>query len=352
MKRLISILLAFLLVIALLPSVLSAENLTLLAVNDTLPVSLSDETMPFYRGGLLYLPASVFTLSALDLDVSYATDTLVMAGGKRKLTFQISDGTVKNESGRTYSFSAIETATEIYVPAAYVTSHFGFTLSSLTSAGGYDVARITTGEQVYDNTLFLERAENMIAYRVAQYTAPVTPPTVTTPTPSQPDVPTPTPVAPPASVYLLLEGADGAPGARAYLREHNLSAAFFFSAEEIQQSPALIIDLVSDGYPIGIRLTGEEPDALDAVRTANAALDRILHTKTLLVLAPRAFSGSTTLSGYCVIARTSRTAYAAAQETNATLLVCADANDGVAALGALTAADCTLLPLRETSQYS
>ena len=38
----------------------------------------------------------------------------------------------------------------------------------LESQDGYPVLRFTTGSEVYDDSLFIEKAENLIAYRVAQ----------------------------------------------------------------------------------------------------------------------------------------------------------------------------------------
>ena len=53
MKRVLCLLLAVLLLFCLMPSVGSASEIYLVAINDSLPFSLSAAAMPFYSNGTL-----------------------------------------------------------------------------------------------------------------------------------------------------------------------------------------------------------------------------------------------------------------------------------------------------------
>ena len=74
-KRFLCLLLVLLMVFSLTPSETRAETTVYFtAVNDQLLPDLSDETMPFWSGGRLYVPSTVITGTDLGLFYSRSRD--------------------------------------------------------------------------------------------------------------------------------------------------------------------------------------------------------------------------------------------------------------------------------------
>ena len=89
-KRFLCLLLVLLMVFSLTPSETRAETTVYFtAVNDQLLPDLSDETMPFWSGGRLYVPSTVITGTDLGLFYSRSRDksTAVVYRQGSALTF-------------------------------------------------------------------------------------------------------------------------------------------------------------------------------------------------------------------------------------------------------------------------
>ena len=78
----------------------AAGSVYFTAVNEQL-CPLNDETMPFWSGGNLYVPSTVF--SSYDLDVSYVRDTsaqtAILYTSQRVLEFDLVGGGANNKTG-------------------------------------------------------------------------------------------------------------------------------------------------------------------------------------------------------------------------------------------------------------
>lgn len=353
MKRIVCLLLVVGLLVCLTAPAGSASDLYLVAVNDSLPLPLSAATMPFYSSGTLYLPQSVFDASALGVSAVYssADKTLSLTDQDgHQLVYYLASGTAVTEEGNSYTVSATLRGGIVFVPASYTMQYFGYAISTLTSQGGRNVIRITTGSQVYDDELFLQEADNMIEYRVSQYLSNVTPGgSVTLPSTDPDDTPDQAGTA--ATVYLAFWGTEHLSTLLSELKNANRSATFFFTEEELAQNPTLALEVAAGGHTVGIRLTGYEADPAATVASANAYLDQVLYTKSLLVLAPPGSISADALPGAVIVRQSSRTAAAAASQENTALLVCSATSHGVADLYTLIQAGCTIRPVRETSQF-
>ena len=169
-RKFLAGLLCLALLLALAPAASMTADITFLAVNDTIPIALSAATMPFYANSLLYIPLSLFDIDALGVVPLYdsAARRLTMFNDTRTLVFDLDEGTMTNENGTIFSAQVISRGGVLFVPALYCAYHFGLSVSFLTSIGGYSVVRFTTGSQVYDDDLFIEKANNLIEYRAAQ----------------------------------------------------------------------------------------------------------------------------------------------------------------------------------------
>ena len=144
-------------------------ELFFVAVNDTIPLTLT--VFPTYSGGTLYVPYQVFDSQPCGVTPSYnqTRQTYVLFNRSRQMLFDLAAGTVSDESGSVSTANVLYRSGILYLPLTFCASHFGLKTTMLESAGGYQVLRFTDGSEVYDDSLFIEKAENLIAYRVQQY---------------------------------------------------------------------------------------------------------------------------------------------------------------------------------------
>ncbi len=341
-----------------------AADITFLAVNDSIPIGLSDETMPFYANSLLYVPVSLFDIEVLGVVPIYdsASRILLLFNDTRSLTFSLDDGTMTNENGTIFSVQVISRGGLLFVPALYCAYHFGLSVSFLTSLGGYPVVRFTTGSQVYDDELFIQMANNLIEYRANQYlseneeevpSAGEEPETPDSPSVSEPSGGTEEPDEPddeftPAVLYLALTGADGMSTALTALEEADLRAAFFFTAAEIEPYADLILRLYAAGHTVGLVADGSEAEA-------NALLDQILKTRAMCYLADtdaRAAEETAGLGGvvFSYASDTQPTLEEAVQSGGITQLYVLEGKALADALRTIADAGASVLQLRETTQ--
>jgi len=356
---------AIVLILALLAAVLavpaaSAASLAFVAVNDTIPLTLSGGSLPFFSGGVLYVPYTAFDVDSLGFYPSYSASgkTLALFSRSGRLVYNLADGTVSDESKNTDSIAAISRGGMVFVPAEFSAAHFGVLVSYLTSRAGYPVIRFTNGEQVYDDSLFLEKAENLIAYRVAQAsggssgqtTAAVTTaaPAETTASETQTTA-SETAARDPSTILLAVTGADDLSGCADLLSRSGAQAAFFLTADEILKNAQAVRSLAAAGHSIGLALTAGDPAG--QLQAGERALDRVLGRKTLLVLAPASVSASLAAGAWCVVpqAETPVTAADAALADGTRELVVCRSRDLGAAMAELLAASCKFEPLRETT---
>ncbi len=298
-RRILSLLLAAVLLMGLFSFSAGAADIIIVAINDTVPFAINEAAMPFYSSGQLYLPYSVFNNAALGVVPSYdsAKRTLTLSDTSSKLTFFLDDGTVVDGAGTESRIPAQIRYGIIFVPADYTMEQFGIGLSYLTSGEGYPVVRLKTGVEVYSDSLFIEKAENLINYRLEQYVPstddPVIPPVNTDPPVTDPDPDTGTePDDPPEDDPILpdpviLNYVYAICGATEELLERmdntTLRACFLFTEAQIRSTPELARHIIGCGYSFGLDLRGAE-DPLNAAGQANEALDAICSTRTALVL--------------------------------------------------------------------
>lgn len=360
-------LLIFLLILALMVPLFAmpasgASDLAFIAVNDTIPLTLSGAELPFYNGNTLYLPYTAFNASSLGFYPSYnaTINTLTLFSRNQRLVYDLTTGTVSDESKTIFTVSAIVQGGMVFLPAEFSAAHFGVQTSVLTSSGGYTVVRFTTGSQVYNDSLFIEKAENLIAYRVEQYLTPEVPDTSggnDTPVspPSQPDT---TPAGSdeeeeeePVEAFLAVTGTTALDEALQALEDAGASAVFFLTAGEITENSALVRRIVTSGHTVGLTVADGEP-VEEGLQLANEALDRVLNQKALMVLLPEG-AGDAVADQYCVFVQPEvrLTASAAVEAYGEQRLLICTTEQLPAALSILTAAGARLSRLTETTDF-
>ena len=132
-RRAVRLLLAAVLILGLFPPVpASAATLYFTAVNNSV-APLTSDTMPFWSGGTLYVPYSIFDASlnkigvGLGLYTSYNRDsrTVTLFNLRQMLIFDLNSGTCRDDvTGTTYISRAIMRGGRPYLALSTVSSHF------------------------------------------------------------------------------------------------------------------------------------------------------------------------------------------------------------------------------------
>lgn len=343
------VLIAALLVCLCVP-VLAEAELFFVAVNDTIPLTLT--VFPTYSGGTLYVPYQVFDAQPCGVTPSYnqTRQTYVLLSRNRQMLFDLAAGTVKTESGTSSTANVLYKNGNLYLPLSFCASHFGLKTTLLESADGYQILRFTDGSEVYDDSLFVQKAENLITYRVQQYTDGSQAAQKPTDRPSSAD-PTqePVPEKKPATVYLAFTNAQTMRESMQALARYSLHGTFFLTADEIRTDPALVFELLAAGHTLGLNAsqTDAEADLLDTLQAANDALYELLYQKTLLALLP---AGSEAQPSYCCFLQPSTpvTAAQAVDSETTHLLLCS--GEAASELYTLFSAEAHTLQLLETSE--
>lgn len=337
--------------------------LSFVAVNDTLtPLTLTGDELPFYEDGLLYVPYTVFNVSSLGFYPSYnaADKTMTLFNRNSRLVFDLASGNVTDEEKVVQSIPAISRNGMVFLPAYFCVAHFGVQVSDLSSRAGYQVIRFTTGAQIYDDSLFVEKAENLISYRVSQYnepTVPSDPPSEPSLPPdntsSEPDSPQDDPEQEPARIYLAITDGSSMEESLEILKQHQLRATFFLTAEEITQNSDLVRQIVASGHKLGVTAPVGSADPLADLQRANEALDAAVKSKTLLALFQQPVEQEIDqLYASFTLPEIRLTATEAAQAYGQSKLLLCDGKTLEASLAILNRESAVILPLFETSALS
>lgn len=169
-KRMLCALLAALMLASLAPSVTEAAGvITFTSVNDTL-LSLSDETMPFWSGGVLYVASVAFDGTDLGLFYSRSRDkmTAVLYRQRNAIIFDLAAGTIETNGGQTYAGSAIVRGDVVFLPLDVICHYFGLEYSYTRISYGY-LVRIKSDSVVLSDATFIDAAAQPMATRYNRY---------------------------------------------------------------------------------------------------------------------------------------------------------------------------------------
>ena len=115
LRRWICFLLCLVLTVCLCAPALADSELFFVAVNDTIPLTLS--VFPTYSGGTLYVPYQVFDSQPCGVTPSYnqAKQTYVLLSRTRQMIFDLAAGTVSDESGSVSTANVLYRSGILYV---------------------------------------------------------------------------------------------------------------------------------------------------------------------------------------------------------------------------------------------
>ena len=243
----------------------AAESVYFVAAgNEVLP--LSDDTMPFWSGGYLYIAASTFSgTSRKALGVSYMgsgqTAVLYNNSGDRSLIFDLDKDYTQDREGNISYPGALRRGGVVFVPAYLVARYFNLLYSVLDVENGYLVWIRQPSFNMTDKQ-FANAAEYPCAISYAEYIKKKKTSSGT----SAVEDPTGTEIDG-KSVYLCLEAGDGTEALLDALDDYEAQAAFFCTPEFLESRGGLLRRMTAPGNSIGILV-----DAADETRTVEEQL--------------------------------------------------------------------------------
>lgn len=298
-RRILPLLLAMVLVLGLFPPMpASAATLYFTAVNNSV-TPLTSDTMPFWSGGTLYVPYSIFDGSlngigvGLGLYTSYNRDsrTVTLFNLRQTLIFDLNSGTCRDDvTGTTYISRAIMRGGRPYLALGTVCSHFGleYSYSQLPDIPQGFLVRIKGSGTAMSDADFIDAARNVINNRLREYTQSLNPAESTDPGPN-----TSTPSSPggtatvgqdDTAAYLAFrcETQAGLTDILDTLSGNGCWAVFFLTPQLLEEGD-LVRRILGDGHSVGILVDGGE--AFLMLEAGSLALERAACARTTMVYA-------------------------------------------------------------------
>ena len=306
-KRLLSLLLSVLMLCTLLPPRASAApTLYFTAVNDRM-CDLSDETMPFWQNGLLYVAgATVDGPDDLGIRYSYNQEksVAILYKGQRVLYCDLTAGTMENNrTGEQYAGSPIVRSGMVFFPITALAKMFDLKYSSTKIAYGY-LLRIRDDNAVLSDEYFIDAATDPIQKRYAQYERAHAAAEQENETPAQVETPV---RRDDLTVYLLLPAANGFMLTQllSTLENYQSHATLLLTPELLESAGDGVRRAAATGNAFALCISAETADeALAQIERGNDALWRAASLRTRLVYlesADKTLRAAVVGAGYCPI---------------------------------------------------
>ena len=306
-KRLLSLLLSVLMLCALLPPRASAApTLYFTAVNDRM-CDLSDETMPFWQNGLLYVAgATVDGPDDLGIRYSYNQEksVAILYKGQRVLYCDLTAGTMENNrTGEQYAGSPIVRSGMVFFPITALAKIFDLKYSSTKIAYGY-LLRIRDDNAVLSDEYFIDAATDPIQKSYAQYERAHAAAEQENETPAQVETPV---RRDDLTVYLLLPAANGFMLTQllSTLENYQSHATLLLTPELLESAGDGVRRAAATGNAVTLRIdAATAAEALAQIERGNDALWHAASLRTRLVYlesADRTLRTAVAEAGYCPI---------------------------------------------------
>lgn len=306
-KRLLSLLLSVLMLCTLLPPRASAApTLYFTAVNDRM-CDLSDETMPFWQNGLLYVAgATVDGPDDLGIRYSYNQEksVAILYKGQRVLYCDLTAGTMENNrTGEQYAGLPIVRSGMVFFPITALAKMFDLKYSSTKIAYGY-LLRIRDDNAVLSDEYFIDAATDPIQKRYAQYERAHAAAEQENETPAQVETPV---RRDDLTVYLLLPAANGSMLTQllSTLENYQSHATLLLTPELLESAGDGVRRAAATGNAVALRIdAATAAEALAQIERGNDALWHAASLRTRLVYlesADKTLRAAVVGAGYCPI---------------------------------------------------
>lgn len=302
-KKLIALFLTAVILFTYFPRTNAAGSIWFIAVNDSVPKTMTDETEPYLDGETIYIPYTAFRAKPFGIFISYNEDkkeSLTLFNRVKRLHIDLLEEKCTDKDGNVTALNVVFKNGVVYLPA-YCLSYFGVEVTLLMNIDGYLVLRFTNGDQAYDDDVLLARAERLIKYNAERYDNGTFQPGTDISDVEDPDIDLPFNPGdePEGYAYVAFRGEAVSELSLKLLEAEKLRAAFFLTLEQIKDQPDLVRMMYAAGNTIGLTINGTEENPQLAIDQANDALDDTIFRKTLLVLLPQ--ERASEVQGYRVI---------------------------------------------------
>ena len=266
---------------------------------------LSDNTMPFWSGGYVYVASSIFTGAAREaLNISQVLDSsqewVVLYSGGLSLTFNLSANCALDNDGNAYYPGAIRRNGVVFVPANTVSRYFNLVYSVIEVEQG-SMVWLRQPSYTMPDKLFADAAQYQLNTVYADYLRAKenTPPKGGTPdAPSRPTTPVST--EDPAAeldgkrIALCLAAGSDASAMVDALGSYDAGAALFFTPEEMTRQGETLRRVAASGQSIGILVNAGDPERTipEQLEAGNEALFQAACCKTRLAYVPSGGQGA------------------------------------------------------------
>ena len=264
------------------PPARAAESVCFVAAGENI-LALSDDTMPFWYNGYLYISSSIFTGIARDsLNISRVYNKtmsqVVLYSEGNALLFDVDTNHAQDAAGNTYYPGGIRSNGNLFVPASVVAKFFGLQYSFIEVSRGHLVwlrrpDSIQIQDSVFADAASFAMAEKYNEYQKSQESTDAS------------DVPaTPGTEITGKVVYLCLEAGTDAAGMLDVLDRAGAQAAFFCDLDFLEQQGALLRRMTATGQAIGILADAEnaEMTVAEQLEAGNRLLEQATCGRTRL----------------------------------------------------------------------
>ena len=255
------------------------------AVNKNV-LSLSDATMPFWSGGYLYVPSTIFTGVGRDLGVSYypniAKQTVLLYVDDTiysSLVFDLNKDYAIDNEGNMYFQKPIQRGGVIFLPISLIARCFGLLYSTVEVDRGY-LVWVRNPDMDMEERYFADAARSRMDYEYSQYLRNQgTAAEETVPEQSEPSVVTG------QRVYLSMEAAESAAVSSLLdtLDRYDAQAAFYCTAGFLEEAGDLLRRMSAAGQAIGlIADAADDRPVTEQLEAGNRLLSQAASVKTRL----------------------------------------------------------------------
>ena len=267
------------------PSTRAAGDVYFTAVNKNV-LSLSDATMPFWSGGYLYVPSTIFTGVGRDLGVScypniakqtvllYVDDTIYSS-----LVFDLNKDYAIDNEGNLYFQPPIQRGGVIFLPISLIARCFGLLYSTVEVDRGY-LVWVRNPDMDMEERYFADAARSRMDYEYSQYLRNQgAAAEETVPEQSEPSVVTG------QRIYLSMEAAESAAVSSLLdtLDRYDAQAAFYCTAGFLEEAGDLLRRMSAAGQAIGlIADAADDRPVTEQLEAGNRLLSQAASVKTRL----------------------------------------------------------------------
>ena len=255
------------------------------AVNKNV-LSLSDATMPFWSGGYLYVPSTIFTGVGRDLGVSYypniAKQTVLLYVDDTiysSLVFDLNKDYAIDNEGNMYFQKPIQRGGVIFLPISLIARCFGLLYSTVEVDRGY-LVWVRNPDMDMEERYFADAARSRMDYEYSQYLRNQgAAAEETVPEQSEPSVVTG------QRIYLSMEAAESAAVSSLLdtLDRYDAQAAFYCTAGFLEEAGDLLRRMSAAGQAIGlIADAADDRPVTEQLEAGNRLLSQAASVKTRL----------------------------------------------------------------------